>query len=50
MLAARGTVRSAPAMAEDIEELKRQLGVDAESRPATAGRDGGPASTEEDIT
>ncbi|MGA8847680.1 MAG: NADH-quinone oxidoreductase subunit J [Nocardioides sp.] len=28
VLAARGTVRSAPAMADDIEELKRQLGLD----------------------
>ncbi|MGB9012897.1 MAG: NADH-quinone oxidoreductase subunit J [Aeromicrobium sp.] len=28
VLADRGTVRSAPAMADDIEELKRQLGLD----------------------
>lgn len=48
VLAARGTVRSAPALADDIEDLKRQLGVDAESRPATAGKDGAAASTEED--
>ena len=39
VLAARGTVRSAPAMADDIEELKRQLGVDTaallpDGRPA----------------
>src|SRR3982750_3492966 len=27
VLAARGTVRSAPALADDIEELKRQLGI-----------------------
>ena len=27
VLAARGTVRSAPAMADDIEEVQRQLGV-----------------------
>ncbi len=32
VLAARGTVRSAPAMADDIEELKRQLGLDAHGR------------------
>ena len=49
VLAARGTVRSAPAMAEDIEELKRQLGA-APSEAGDAGRDGGPASTEEDVT
>ncbi|WP_340540838.1 NADH-quinone oxidoreductase subunit J [Nocardioides sp. GXZ039] len=38
VLAARGTVRSAPAMAEDIEELKRQLGVEPSgpARPASA--------------
>ncbi len=32
VLAARGTVRSAPAMADDIEELKRQLGLDEHGR------------------
>ncbi len=50
VLAARGTVRSAPAMAEDIEQLRRQLGVEPDTMPETAGRDGGPASTEEDVT
>ncbi len=34
VLAARGTVRSAPAMADDIEELKRQLGLDEHGREA----------------
>ena len=34
VLAARGTVRSAPALADDIEELKRQLGVEPTVRPA----------------
>jgi NADH-quinone oxidoreductase subunit J len=48
VLAARGTVRSAPAMAEDVEELKRQLGVDPDGRPETAGRSGATASSEED--
>ncbi|WP_370248304.1 NADH-quinone oxidoreductase subunit J [Nocardioides sp.] len=40
VLAARGTVRSAPALADDIDELRRQLGL----------RDGGPslAPTAED--
>jgi NADH-quinone oxidoreductase subunit J len=32
VLAARGTVRSAPAMADDIEELERQLGLDRHGR------------------
>ncbi|MBU1802406.1 NADH-quinone oxidoreductase subunit J [Nocardioides sp.] len=32
VLSARGTVRSAPAMADDIEELKRQLGLDEHGR------------------
>ena len=42
VLAARGTVRSAPALADDIEELQRQIG-DAPH----AGRTG-PASAEEE--
>ncbi len=49
VLAARGTVRSAPALADDIEELKRQLG-DGTARPGTTGRSGAAASTEEDVT
>ena len=32
VLSARGTVRSAPAMADDIEELERQLGLDEHGR------------------
>jgi NADH-quinone oxidoreductase subunit J len=44
VLAARGTVRSAPALAEDVEHLNRQVG-DAPH----AGRDAaGPATTEEE--
>ncbi|WP_232678272.1 NADH-quinone oxidoreductase subunit J [Nocardioides sp. R-C-SC26] len=49
VLAARGTVRSAPALAEDIEELKRQLGVDPAQMPETSGRSGATASSEEDV-
>ena len=49
VLAARGTVRSAPAMADDITEVQRQLGVDAASRPETAGKAGATATTEEDV-
>jgi len=39
VLAARGTVRSAPALAEDIEALKRQLGVEATSAPESTEGD-----------
>ncbi len=35
VLAARGTVRSAPAMADDIEEVQRQLGVATGKQGAT---------------
>jgi NADH-quinone oxidoreductase subunit J len=44
VLAARGTVRSAPAMAEDIEVVEKQLGA-----APHAGRDqSAPATTEEE--
>jgi NADH-quinone oxidoreductase subunit J len=50
VLAARGTVRSAPALADAIEGVQRQLGVDPASMPETSGRAGGaPADTEEDV-
>ncbi|QZY30725.1 NADH-quinone oxidoreductase subunit J [Nocardioides coralli] len=48
VLAARGTVRSAPALAEDIEEMERQVG-DATRRPDVTGKGGAAATTEEDI-
>ena len=48
VLAARGTVRSAPARAEDIEALKRQLGIAPDSMPETAGKSAA-ASSEEDV-
>ena len=35
VLAAGGTVRSAPAMADDIEEVQRQLGVSSGKQDAT---------------
>lgn len=50
VLAARGTVRSAPALADDIEEIRAGLGDDAVSTPATAGRDAGVASSEDAAT
>ncbi len=49
VLAARGTVRSAPALADDIVETRRQLGVDPDAMPETSGKQGAPASTEEDV-
>ena len=48
VLAARGTVRSAPAMVDDITEVQRQLGVDAASTPETSGKAGATAHTEEE--
>lgn len=48
VLAARGTVRSAPAFADDIEEVRRQLGVRPDVRPEGSGRSGASANTEED--
>jgi NADH-quinone oxidoreductase subunit J len=51
VLAARGTVRSAPDLADDIEEVQRSLGYDDESRPDATPESGGKraavASTEE---
>jgi NADH-quinone oxidoreductase subunit J len=49
VLAARGTIRSAPALADDIDEVRRQLGVDPDAMPETSGKQGAPASTEEDV-
>lgn len=47
VLAARGSVRSAPAEASSIAEVQRQLGAEAVSAPEIAGKAGAPASTEE---
>jgi NADH-quinone oxidoreductase subunit J len=49
VLAARGTIRSAPALADDIDEVRRQLGVDPAAMPETSGKQGAPATTEEDV-
>ena len=49
VLAARGVMRSGPAMADDIEELQRQSGIDGAIRPGTSGKSGGAANTEEDV-
>jgi NADH-quinone oxidoreductase subunit J len=47
VLAARGTVRSAPAMADAIETVQRQLGADVAEAPEVSGKSGAAASTEE---
>ncbi|QIK77204.1 NADH-quinone oxidoreductase subunit J [Nocardioides piscis] len=47
VLAARGTVRSAPALADDIDVVQRQLGIDAGKRPETSGKSGAAASEED---
>ena len=48
VLAARGTVRSAPALADDIEEVQRQLGVSVRDAPESGGKQGAPVTTTED--
>ncbi len=48
MLAARGTVRSAPDLADDIDEVQRQLGVDPTEMPDIAGKQGATANSTED--
>ena len=48
VLAARGTVRSAPALADDIDDVRRQIG-DPATMPETSGKVGAPATTEEDV-
>jgi NADH-quinone oxidoreductase subunit J len=57
VLAARGTVRSAPAYADDIDEVRRQLGAgrgdaagtDPARMPEQSGKAGVAATTEEDV-
>src|SRR6266545_1295040 len=45
VLSARGTVRSAPAMAEDIDALERQIGWSAPASPSSASGRGGVNGT-----
>jgi len=54
VLAARGTVRSAPALADDIDDVRRQMAgieghADPTTMPETSGKAGAPATTEEDV-
>ncbi|MBD8870793.1 NADH-quinone oxidoreductase subunit J [Nocardioides donggukensis] len=48
VLAARGTVRSAPALADDIETVQESLGVTPEEAPEVSGKSGAAATPEED--
>ena len=48
VLAARGTVRSAPALADDIEGVQRQLGGVSTDDGRGSGKSGATARTEED--
>ena len=49
VLAARGTVRSAPALADDIEEVQQQLGGVSTTEGRRAGKSGASAAPEEDL-
>jgi len=48
VLVARGTVRSAPALADDIEKVQRQLDSSAARSPEGGGKSGAAANTTED--
>ncbi len=48
VLAARGTVRSAGDLADDIDVVAGQLGVDPARKPETGGKTAATASSEED--
>ncbi|KAA1428369.1 NADH-quinone oxidoreductase subunit J [Nocardioides antri] len=48
VLAARGTVRAADALADDVDEVTAQLGQDAAHKPETSGKASATASSEED--
>ena len=49
VLAARGTVRSAPALADDIDVVTAQIG-DPSGMPEGSGKTGSPANTTEDVS
>ena len=48
VLAARGTVRSAPKLADDIEGVQQQLGGVSTDEGRRAGKAGTATTTEED--
>ncbi len=48
VLVARGTVRSAPALADDIDELTRAMRQDGEVRPGAPGEEAAPAENADD--
>jgi NADH-quinone oxidoreductase subunit J len=47
VLSARGVIRSAPALADDVDEVQRQLGVAPAATPGVSGKSGAAATTEE---
>jgi NADH-quinone oxidoreductase subunit J len=49
VLAARGTMRSAPELADDVERFAGQLDVDPTSMPETGGKTSAVASSLEDV-
>ena len=49
VLAARGDIRSASALADDIEEVTGQLGQEPSRMPETGGKDAATATSEEDV-
>ena len=49
VLAARGTVRSAPAYADDIAEVRRQLALDPTATPEQSGKSAATATSEEEV-
>jgi len=49
VLAARGTVRSAPDLADDIDEVQRQLGVEPEGVPEGGGTSDATGDTTEEV-
>jgi NADH-quinone oxidoreductase subunit J len=53
VLTARGTLRSAPALADDIDDVRRQIarfdGDSPATTPETSGKAGAPESTTEDV-
>jgi len=50
VLSARGTIRSAPALVDEVGDVERQLGVDPTARPGSGGEQAAPRTTEEDVT
>lgn len=48
ILAARGTIRSAPELADDVAEVTGEIGVDPTTGPETSGKSAATGTTEEE--